>query len=181
MKDELEVYCPKCGRLFKGRDRMLEHLDKEHVSDKVHVKELILEIDARYLGGHPAFNHKIYGSLSLYSYPQNKVVFKSAKFAFEIPISKIRSAIAPTEKDRSFVIEFEDELGANQTVVFNRSDYMTDFANELLNLRVSMKTSEKAITQEITKEAIIKVRCPYCKFTYDKKLDKCPHCGAMNP
>ncbi len=178
MKDNLEVYCPKCGKLFTEEDKMLEHLDREHVSDKEHLKELILEIDARYLGGHSAFTRQINGNLSLYSHPQNKVVFKSAKFSFEVPISKIKRAIAPTEKE-SFVMEFKDEQGTSQTVFFDHSSYMTDFANELFNLRVDVKTKEKAVTQET--KAAVKVRCPYCRFTYDKKLDSCPRCGAMNP
>jgi uncharacterized C2H2 Zn-finger protein len=178
MKDELEVHCPKCGKLFKGRDSMFEHLDGEHVSDKEHFKELILEIDARYLGDHSSFTDQINGSLSLYSNPQNKVVFKSAKFRFEIPISKIISAIP---KDNIFVMEFEDEVGANQTVFFDHSNFLTQFANELINLRIVEEASEKATTKGNIKEIVIKMRCPYCKYTYDKKLDKCPHCGAMNP
>ena len=175
------MYCPKCGRLFKSEEKMLEHLNKEHVSDKIHIKQLIIEIDARYLGGHPAFPCVTRGNLSLYSYPQNKIVFKSDMFTFEIPVGKIRSAVAPTEKDKIFIMEFEDESGAIQTVVFDNSDYMTEFANELLNLRVSMKASEEAATMENMSDTVIKVRCPYCKFTHDKRLDKCPHCGAMNP
>lgn len=30
MKDDLEVYCPECGKLFKGEDKMFEHLENEH-------------------------------------------------------------------------------------------------------------------------------------------------------
>ena len=178
MKDELEVQCPKCGKLFKGKDKMFEHLDCEHVSDKEHFKELILEIDARYLGGYSMFTNQINGNLSLYSNPQNKVVFVSTKFRLEIPISKIRSAIP---KDNILVMEFEDDEGTNETLFFNRSPYLTEFANELLNLRVVTEAGEKAITKGKTKETIFKVRCHYCTYTYDKKLDKCPHCGAMKP
>jgi hypothetical protein len=178
MNNELEVFCPKYGKLFKGRDRMLEHLEKEHVSDKEHVKELILEIDVRFLGDYSTFTNQVNSILSLYSSPQNKVVFKSTKLGFEIPISKIMSSIL---KDNVLIMEFEDELGVNQTVFFDHSDYLTEFANELLNLRIVKGASEKATTHGKIKEEIIKIRCPYCKFTYDKKLDKCPHCGAMNP
>lgn len=47
-------------------------------------------------------------------------------------------------------------------------------------------TKEKEmITEEVVKEkeVIIKIRCPYClnayycQNTYNKELDKCPHCG----
>ncbi len=175
------MLCPKCGKLFKGEDQMLSHLDAEHVSDKAHVKELVLEIDARYIGGHPKSEHQVNGSLSLYSHPQNTVAFKSAKFSFEIPIGKIKRAMAPAGKERDNILamEFDDAQGASQTVFFDHSRYMTDFANELFNLKVSKKTKEKPDAQ--APGEVIKVRCPYCQFTYDKTLDKCPHCGARNP
>ena len=35
---------------------------------------------------------------------------------------------------------------------------------------------EKEIIRE--KEVIVKIRCPYCRGTYDETLDECPHCGA---
>lgn len=152
MKNGLEVYCPKCGKLFKGEDRMFQHLEKEHISDKEHVKELILEIDARYLSGHPLFTHQINGNLSLYSHPQNKVVFRSAEFILEIPVSKIKRALAPTgitSKDNIFVIEFDDGLEKTQTVLFDHSDYLTDFANELFNLRVCLKAKEEPVTKRL--------------------------------
>jgi len=165
---------------------MLEHLDREHVSDREHAKELVLEIDARYLGGYPAFNQPVEGSLSLYSLPQSKVVFNSVKSAFEIPIGKIRRAIASSEKggagpeDQVFEIDFEDPSGSDLTVAFDHSDHLSDFANELLNLRVNMKSREETFMPKTAKGSR-KLRCPYCKFTYSKKLDKCPHCGAMHP
>ena len=124
MKDELEVYCPKCGVQFKGEGRMFEHLDREHRADKEHFKQLIIEIDVRYLGGHSVFTDQISGSLSLYSNHYNMVVFKSTKFKFEIPIGKIRSAVP---KDNVLVMEFKDDLGANQTI-------FSTIQNSLLNL-----------------------------------------------
>jgi hypothetical protein len=38
------------------------------------------------------------------------------------------------------------------------------------------QTNGKEIIYE--KEVIIKMRCQYCGFTFDEKLDKCPTCGA---
>lgn len=38
------------------------------------------------------------------------------------------------------------------------------------------QTREKEIIRE--KEVIVKIRCPYCRGTYDETLDECPHCGA---
>lgn len=35
---------------------------------------------------------------------------------------------------------------------------------------------EKEIIRE--KEVIIKIRCPYCRGTFDETLDACPNCGA---
>jgi hypothetical protein len=173
MKDDLEVYCPECGRLFKGEKKMLKHLDKQHVSNKEHCTELIIEVDARYLGGHSAFTHQTDGYLYLYSDPQNKVVFESDEFTFEIPISKIKSAKVATEKEvdamrfllvgifalgwqkenKMFLIQFEDELEKMQTVVFDHSDYMTDFANELFNL--SSKPREVSNSEPL---AMLKLR-----------------------
>jgi hypothetical protein len=53
------------------------------------------------------------------------------------------------------------------------------------------KTSQENTPQEVTnkdvvrekeivreKEVIVKVRCLYCKKTYDETLDRCPNCGA---
>ena len=41
---------------------------------------------------------------------------------------------------------------------------------------VNQPIREKEIIRE--KEVIIKIRCSYCKNTYNEILDKCPHCGA---
>jgi len=35
---------------------------------------------------------------------------------------------------------------------------------------------EKEIIRE--KEVIVKIRCPYCRGTFDETLDTCPNCGA---
>jgi hypothetical protein len=177
MKNGLQVNCPKCGKLFAGGDKMLAHFDSEHVSDKEHIKELILEIDARYLGDHPKYPNQTNGNLSLYSHPENKIVFKSNIFTFEIPIIKIKRAVT---KSKVIGVEFEDTDGVVQTVAFGYSNYLVDFGNELVNLRIGQEANTKAATQKTASE-MVKVRCPYCKFTYDKELDKCPHCGAMNP
>ena len=183
MKNGLEVRCPECGRLFSGEESMLEHLDREHVSDKEHLKELVIEVDAKYLGDLPAYQQPVNGSLGLYGHPQDKVVFKSVTLAFEIPVGKIKRAVAPTQKAREpteVVIEFEDEAGADETVVFANSGYMADFASELLNLRLRLKGAKEAGGSR-AEGGRPKLRCPYCKFTYDEELDKCPHCGAMHP
>jgi ssDNA-binding Zn-finger/Zn-ribbon topoisomerase 1 len=177
MKKGLEVQCPECGKQFIGEEKMLEHLDSEHVSDKEHIKELIIEIDAKYLGGHSEHPNQKNGTLSLYSPPENKIVFKSETFTLQIPINKIKRAVT---KSAVIGVEFEEADGVVQTVAFGFSKYLTEFGNELVNLRIGQDPNEKSATQELAKEAV-KVRCPYCKFTYDKTLDKCPHCGAMNP
>lgn len=40
----------------------------------------------------------------------------------------------------------------------------------------SRPVKEKEIIRE--KEVIVKIRCQYCRGTYDETLDECPHCGA---
>jgi len=40
----------------------------------------------------------------------------------------------------------------------------------------SYPVREKEIIRE--KEVIVKIRCPYCRGTYDETLDECPLCGA---
>ncbi len=176
MKDDLDVHCPKCKKLFKNEGDLLKHLDEEHVSDKDHFNELILEIDARYIGGCSNFGHYASGNLSLYSYPQNKIVFNSVKLGLEIPINEIKSIIP---KDNLLTIEFRDEKGNIETAFFDSSSYFTDFATEFINLKIDI--GKTTIAQKTAKEPIVKIRCSYCKYTYDKKLDKCPHCGAMTP
>jgi hypothetical protein len=174
MKDDLEVNCPKCEKMFKNEDNLFKHLDEEHVSDKQHFNELILEIDVRYVGGCSVFSHNVSGNLSLYSFPQNKIIFNSTKFELEIPIDKIKSLIP---NDNLLTIEFRDKKGNLETALFDGSSYFSDFTNEFINLKIN---NDKITITQTAKEPIVKVRCSYCKYTYDKNLDKCPHCGAMN-
>lgn len=58
----------------------------------------------------------------------------------------------------------------------------TFFAMGSFESRVeSLKSSEPpTYTKEIIKEkeVIVKIRCEYCRNTYDEILDQCPHCGA---
>ena len=198
----LEVKCPECGRLFKSEEQMIEHLESKH---EMSTKENpILGFEATYLGGHPANAGLAYGYLYIFSGQNNRIVFESENLTFEIPISRIKNVKAATEKEVStmrvllvgilalgwqkenkmYLIQFEDELGEMETVIFEHSGAMTEFGKELYNLRLKMKSSNfdeknySTITKEIVKEVIIKVRCPYCKFTYDEAFDKCPHCGA---
>jgi len=44
------------------------------------------------------------------------------------------------------------------------------------HLGTQQPTREREIIRE--KEVIVKIRCPYCRGTYDETLDECPHCGA---
>ncbi len=43
-----------------------------------------------------------------------------------------------------------------------------------------LQSGEATITKEISKQIIIKVRCPYCNSAYDESLDNCPQCGAKH-
>jgi RNA polymerase subunit RPABC4/transcription elongation factor Spt4 len=43
-----------------------------------------------------------------------------------------------------------------------------------------IESGKSAVTKEITKQVIIKVRCPYCNGTYAESLDRCPQCGAKH-
>jgi hypothetical protein len=45
-------------------------------------------------------------------------------------------------------------------------------------ISANYSSSQHTPTATKEKEVIIKVRCPYCKSTYDETLDKCPHCGG---
>ncbi len=176
MNNDLEVHCPKCGKLFKNETSLFKHIEDEHISDKQHLNELVLEIDARYIGGYSQFTRHAAGTLSLYSDPQNKIAFHSDKFVFEIPINKVKRAIP---KDNVLTLEFMDDKGNLETAFFDSSCYFNDFADELLNLRIDC--TKAGLDQKTANKPVVKVRCSYCKFTYDKLLDKCPHCGAMNP
>jgi uncharacterized C2H2 Zn-finger protein len=75
LADDLEVYCPECGKLFKGEGKMLRHIEKDHVSKKKDGKVIILSLDARYLGGHSSFPNETNGNLSLCGEPISKVTF----------------------------------------------------------------------------------------------------------
>ncbi len=43
-----------------------------------------------------------------------------------------------------------------------------------------LQSSETTVTKEVSKQVIIKIRCPYCNSTYDETIDKCPQCGAKH-
>src|SRR3990170_3074493 len=38
--DEIEVECPKCGKVFKSETRLLEHFNKEHTDPDSEIKEV---------------------------------------------------------------------------------------------------------------------------------------------
>lgn len=158
LKDDLEVYCPDCGKLFRGQNKMLRHVERDHVGKKKHAKEIMLELDARYLGGYPSFTSQTNGLLSLYSRPVNKVIFESDNFMFEIPICMINrvkvvegkefdamrallfgivAAAVWQKTNKIFFIEFLDEHKDKQTVIFDQSDSMDKFAEELKGIMLT--------------------------------------------
>ena len=47
---------------------------------------------------------------------------------------------------------------------------------ETPNKEANQIIREREIIRE--KEVIVKIRCPYCKTTFNETLDKCPNCGA---
>jgi uncharacterized C2H2 Zn-finger protein len=170
MVDDLEVYCPDCGKLFKGQNRMLRHVETDHVGKKKHAKEVMIELDARYLGGHPSFTHPTNGLLSLYSHPLDKVIFESDDFIFEIPtyaINRVKVAegkeidamrvllvglvagLVWQKKNKIFYIEFQDELHQTHTAVFDHSDAIDEFADKL---NATIPTNREAINYENNKE-----------------------------
>jgi hypothetical protein len=57
-------------------------------------------------------------------------------------------------------------------------DEKTDARQEQLQPRTeeSRPAREKEIIRE--KEVVVKIRCTYCRGTYNETLDECPHCGA---
>jgi uncharacterized C2H2 Zn-finger protein len=186
MKDDLEVYCPECNKLFRGEQKMLSHIERDHVSKKKHSKELMLELDARYLGGHSSFTHQTNGILSLYSHPLSKVVFESDDVTFEIPsyvINRVKVAegkeidairvllvglvagLVWQKENKIFYIEFQDKFLQMQTVVFDHSDSMDEFADALKELMLTtreVKENEKLAQHPESRDSdplhIIKVR-----------------------
>jgi len=41
------------------------------------------------------------------------------------------------------------------------------------------KTQQQlTIEKTITREVVVKIRCPYCNNLFDETLDKCPYCGG---
>lgn len=58
---------------------------------------------------------------------------------------------------------------------------LKEFLGEWYHPKCAFELQQGKQTKEITKEVIVKVRCPYCKNTYHESLDNCPHCGAKHP
>ena len=214
MVDDLEVYCPDCGKLFKGQNKMLRHVETDHVGKKKHAKEVILELDARYLGGHPSCTHQTNGLLSLYSRPLDKVVFESDDFIFEIPtctINRVKVAegkeidftrvllvgliagLVWQKENKIFYIEFQDEFHQTQTVVFDHSESIDEFADKL---NATMPTNIEVIDNESSKEQnpisqnieyplhIIKIRYAKGEITkeqYEEMKKHFPHRIKFSP
>ncbi len=41
--------------------------------------------------------------------------------------------------------------------------------------------NQPSVTEKEIIREIVKIRCPYCGYVYDEKLDKCPNCGGKRP
>jgi len=65
-----------------------------------------------------------------------------------------------------------DEDSYSQYIVDNKWYHTTCLR------RMEFLSKQQPVEKMITKEVIVKVRCPYCSNLYDETLDKCPHCGA---
>jgi hypothetical protein len=57
---------------------------------------------------------------------------------------------------------------------------LREFFGEWYHPKCVYELQKGSNTKEIkeTREVIVKFRCPYCKYTYDESLDKCPQCGG---
>jgi hypothetical protein len=55
-------------------------------------------------------------------------------------------------------------------------------ASRINGMNVTSKVATVTKEREIIKErqVIVKIRCGYCRSTYDESLDKCPQCGAKS-
>ena len=57
---------------------------------------------------------------------------------------------------------------------------LREFFGEWYHPKCAYEIQQGKHTKEVTQEVIVKVRCHYCKYSYDESLDKCPQCGAKN-
>jgi uncharacterized C2H2 Zn-finger protein len=205
--DDLEVYCPECGRLFKGQGKMIRHLEKDHLAKRENSKELVLALDSRYLGGHPSFTGQSDGVLSLYKSPVNKVVFQADDFTFDVPITRITeikvaegkeidamralllglasplvgaASLIWQKKNKIFYIQFQDQLNKKQTVVFDHSDSMDEFAQEVksrlpeikeTNIQKTSVTQSSVLDNREDPLQIIKVRFAKGELTKEQYAD----------
>lgn len=58
---------------------------------------------------------------------------------------------------------------------------LKEFLGEWYHPRCFFELQQDNLTKElkeITKQVIVKYRCPYCKYVYEEALDRCPQCGA---
>ena len=55
---------------------------------------------------------------------------------------------------------------------------LKEFLSEWYHPKCAFELQNGKQVKEITREVLVKVRCPYCKTTYNESLDNCPNCGA---
>jgi len=85
-------------------------------------------------------------------------------------------------------LDLEGEEGKGAELLgkrLNKSEWQKMAQNIRNNVKDQTRKETKgeiAIEKEVIreKEVVVKMRCSYCRHSYDETLDKCPHCGARN-
>jgi hypothetical protein len=60
---------------------------------------------------------------------------------------------------------------------------LKEFLGEWYHPRCFFELQQGNLTRElkeVTRQVIVKYRCPYCKYVYEETLDKCPQCGGKH-
>jgi len=96
----------------------------------------------------------------------NEVSIKSYKFNFDEPAIWIGNKL---------------ERYLKLTILVRNPEKIKQ-AKSQFNTTLDKKPHEEPTVKEIIKEkqVIVKIRCSYCKSTYDESLDRCPFCGGKN-
>jgi hypothetical protein len=102
------------------------------------------------------------------------------------------------DKDVAWLIEQASSAAQEFGYVLKQENHVKDKSGfDTFSLSVTIifqkpqKTESQAITMEDNRPAketeiiretkvLVKIRCPYCKQSYDETLEKCPRCGASN-
>ena len=166
-----------------------------------------LKYSVKYLGGHSSYSNQSNGSLFVLGEPQNKVIFESPNFKFDILAEKLKdvkitsgkyldpgmalmigvAALLVKSEQKALLIQFEDSHGIQQTPTFQfnvstKRELETLPEQAYANINNLFANAKKNMVllqpeQRSSNEKATTFFCKYCGFKNDLDALWCESCG----